>query len=133
MSPAELVRAYFAAWDARDAAAVGALFAPGGTYQDPATGGPLAGAELERYAQGLFDAFPDLRLELIAQTPASSGELAAPWLLFGTHRGALGERAPTGRAVVLRGCDFIAARDGRLQSVVGYFSLEELGAQLDGK
>ena len=133
MSPEELVRAYFAAWNARDAAAVGALFAPGGTYQDPATGGPLAGAALERYAQGLFDAFPDLRLELIAQAPASSGELAAPWLLFGTHRGALGERAPTGRAVVLRGCDFIAARDGRLASVVGYFSLAELGAQLDGK
>ena len=83
--------------------------------------------ELERYAQGLFDAFPDLRLELVAQTPASSGELAVSRLLFGIHQGALGECAPTGRAVVQRGRDFIAVRDGRIQSVVGYFSLEEPG------
>ena len=47
-----------------------------------------------------------------------------PWLLSG---------APGGRAAALRGGDFIAVRDDRLARAVGYFSLAELGAWLDGK
>lgn len=132
MDAKALIEAYFAAWDAHDPQAVVALFADGGTYEDPAAGRPLSGAAIGEYAQGLFTAFPDLKLELIGQLPVSAGQIAVPWLLFGTHRGPLGDTPPTGKSIVLRGCDFISVADGKLQVVYGVFSLAELNAQLGG-
>ena len=41
--PVALARRYFDAWRQRDAAAVLATLAPGGTYEDPLTGGPIEG------------------------------------------------------------------------------------------
>lgn len=130
MNAQEVVEAYFAAWDAHDPQAVMNLYADDGTYEDPATDGPLSGAAIGDYAQGLFDAFPDLKLELISQAETSIGQIAVPWLLFGTHRGPLGEMEATGKSVTLRGCDYIVVEDGKLKTVYGTFSLQELMAQL---
>lgn len=130
MNAQEVIEAYFAAWDAHDPQAVINLYADDGTYEDPATGGPLSGAAIGDYAQGLFTAFPDLRLELISQAETSIGQVAVPWLLFGTHQGPLGEMEATGKSAVLRGCDYIVVEDGKLKTVYGIFSLQELMAQL---
>lgn len=126
----DVVAAYFKAWDDHDTDAILATFNDGGTYSDPAAGAGLRGAAITAYAQSLFDAFPDLRLELICNVEASTGVIAAPWLLFGTHRGQLMGNAPTGKEVALPGCDFIAVSDGRIDSVQGLFDPAELMAQL---
>ena len=55
---------YFEAWRQRDAGAVLETLAPGGTYQDPTTAGPLTGGAFLAYMQGLWAAFPDLDFEL---------------------------------------------------------------------
>ena len=130
MNAQEVIEAYFAAWDAHDPRAVIALYADDGTYEDPATEGPLSGKAIGDYAQGLFTAFPDLKLELISQAPTSISQIAVPWLLFGTHQGALGEMEATGKSVTLRGCDYIVVEEGKLKTVYGTFSLQELIAQL---
>ena len=44
---------YFEAWNAHDVRAVTAALADGGTYADPATAGPLAGAALAGHARAL--------------------------------------------------------------------------------
>ncbi len=126
MNATELIEAYFAAWDAHDPQAIVDLFAPDGTYEDPATGGPLSGEAIGSYAQALFTAFPDLKLELIGQMPTSIGQIAVPWLLFGTNTGPLGDQEPSGKAVTLRGCDFIEVADGKLQRIFGVFNPAEL-------
>jgi SnoaL-like domain len=54
------VRRYFQAWTDRDADAILVTFGDGGTYQDPATGGPIKHAALRAYVGGLWSAFPDL-------------------------------------------------------------------------
>jgi hypothetical protein len=54
------VRRYLSAWNERDVSAVLAALAPGGSYEDPTTGGPLTGAALEQYLSGFFAAFPDV-------------------------------------------------------------------------
>ncbi len=130
MTPKEVIEAYFAAWDAHDPQAVVALFADGGSYEDPVTGSPLTGDAIGEYAKGLFAAFPDLKLELISQAPTSTGQIAVPWLLFGTHQGPLGEMEATGRSVVLQGCDYIEVEDEKLRLVYGTFSVDNLMQQL---
>ncbi len=90
----------------------------------------MHGAALAGYAQSLLDAFPDLKLELVGSAEASNGAIAAPWLLFGTHRGELMGNAPTGKKAVLPGCDFLVVSNGRIDSVKGFFDPADLMAQL---
>jgi hypothetical protein len=59
MDGTALAQRYFDGWNAHDADAIAATFAPGGTYSDPAIrdlDGPATGA----YAVGIAAAFPDL-------------------------------------------------------------------------
>jgi hypothetical protein len=59
----EVFQRYTDAWNRHDAPGIVATFAEGGTYTDPTTAGPLAGAAIAGYAQSLWDAFPDLSFE----------------------------------------------------------------------
>src|SRR4051812_5836169 len=43
---------YFDGWNTRDGAAVVAALTPGGTYEDPTTGGPLSGDALAANVDG---------------------------------------------------------------------------------
>ena len=125
-----IVKAYFDAWDAHDTNAILATFTADGRYSDPVGGKDLAGQDYVDYANSLFAAFPDLKLELVANISASNGMVAAPWLLFGTHDGAMGELQATGKSIVLPGCDFIVVTDGKIKEVRGYFDPEYLMEQL---
>lgn len=126
----EAVKTYFDAWDSHDVDAILDSLAPDGTYSDPVGGENLSGQAYADYANSLFTAFPDLKLELISNTVASNGMVAAPWLLFGTHKGPVGDLQPTNRAITLPGCDFITVEDGKVKKVRGYFDPEYLFAQL---
>lgn len=126
----DIVDAYFAAWDAHDIQAIVDTFNDDGTYSDPVGGQQLSGQSFADYVQSLFVAFPDLRLELIANTSASNGMIAAPWLLFGTHRGPVGDLQATGNTIVLPGCDFITVDKGKIHEVRGYFDPDYLFKQL---
>ena len=120
---------YFQAWDEHNPSAIVALFNTGGTYSDPSAG-VLTGNAIGDYAQVLFKAFPDLKLELISKVKASNNMFAVPWLLFGTHEGQLQDIAPTGRRVVLTGCDFISISNDKLDVVQGIFDINDLLKQL---
>ncbi len=129
-SETEIVKAYFDAWNAHDTKAILSTFTADGTYSDPVGGQNLSGQVYADYAASLFTAFPDLKLELIANTLASNGMIAAPWLLFGTHLGPVGEFLPTGSAITLPGCDFISIENGKIKKVRGYFDPDYLFSQL---
>jgi quinol monooxygenase YgiN len=88
MRELELADAYFAAWNARDADAIVATFAPGGNYTDPTTRGPLAGAAIGEYAKSLWTGFPDLAFEIGGRTQAGPGCVIGEWTLRGTNTGA---------------------------------------------
>jgi len=126
----DAVRAYFDAWNARCADTILATMTSGGTYSDPVGGTNLSGSALADYVRSLYAAFPDLRLELIDVSTASNGMLSAPWLLFGTHKGVLANIEPTGRSVVVPGCDFITVQGDKVSEVRGYFDPAYLISQL---
>tara|TARA_R110002096_G_scaffold256917_1_gene450159 strand:- start:131 stop:529 length:399 start_codon:yes stop_codon:yes gene_type:complete len=129
-SETDAVKAYFDAWNSHDTDAILSSLTPDGTYSDPVGGENLSGQAYADYASSLFTAFPDLKLELISNTVASNGIVAAPWLLFGTHKGPVGDYAPTNREVILPGCDFITVENGKVKKVIGYFDPEYLFNQL---
>ncbi len=121
---------YFDAWNARDAAAIVATFAPGGTYEDPTTPGPLTGEAIGRYAAGLWAAFPDLTFEIVSAAPAGEGRVAAQWIMRGTNDGSMMGLPPTGKSVELPGADFVVVEGDGIRSVTGYFDSALLPRQL---
>jgi steroid delta-isomerase-like uncharacterized protein len=113
---------YFDGWNAHDADAIAATFAPNGTYSDPNVQGLDPGAT-GAYAAGLAAAFPDLRFELVTSSLTDDGAVAAQWVMRGTNSGPFNGLPPTGREIALPGADFITlADDGSgIASVTGYF------------
>lgn len=131
-SPAELVEAYAAAWNAHDGAAVAALVS--GSYVDPTLAEPLRGDAVAAMVDGLCAAFPDLRFEHVA-TLVDGDRCVFEWRMRGTNDGAPlpGAPAPTGGTIDLPGVDVVTTEAGRIVDVVGYFDqkafVEQLGLQ----
>jgi steroid delta-isomerase-like uncharacterized protein len=103
LTAAEAFRHYTDAWNRHDAAGIVATFAEGGTYTDPTTAGPLAGAAIADYAQSLWGAFPDLSFETVSLTHDDHGLVSAEWLMKGTNTGPMMGLPPTGRSIALAG------------------------------
>jgi steroid delta-isomerase-like uncharacterized protein len=120
-TPVQIAQNYFDAWNQHDAAAIMATFAEGGTYADPATQGPLTGAAIGAYAQGLWAAFPDLAFDVVSVAENASGLVSAEWVMKGTNTGPFNGLPPTGAAVVLPGADFLRVAADKIRSVQGYF------------
>ena len=110
----ELTDRWTAAWEGRG------LFTrcatPDVGYEDPLALEPLDGSDaLERHAQRLRRALPDLRLERrgapLAGGPGE-GFACLPWRLAGTHRGELAGLPATDRFVVVHGLHYAELSDG---------------------
>ena len=130
MQPLAIAQQYFDAWNRHDADGIVVLFAEAGTYSDPTTGGPLQGPAIGAYAAGLWSSFPDLRFEIISAAQASDDVIAAQWMMLGTNDGSMFGLPPTGKPIELPGADFVTVRDGRIESVVGYFDSGLLPRQI---
>ena len=130
MGNLDAVRRYMQAWIDRDADGILASLNDGGTYQDPATGGPIAGEAIRAYVTPLWQAFPDLTFEEESLAETGPDTAAAQWLMKGTNTGSMMGLPPTGKRVALRGADFFKLKNGRIQSVTGYFDTAQVPRQL---
>ncbi|MFO1209119.1 MAG: ester cyclase [Amaricoccus sp.] len=130
MGTLDAVRRYFDAWICRDADAVLASMTDDGTYEDPGTGGPIAGDALRGYMQGLWTAFPDLTFEEESLAETGPASAAAQWRMRGTNSGPIAGMPPTGRPIHTRGADFFTLREGRIATVAGYFDSAAVPRQL---
>jgi steroid delta-isomerase-like uncharacterized protein len=126
---AGVVRRYVESWNEHDPAKVAATLGPGGTYSDPtATNSPLEGPALEEHLRKLFDAFPDLSLEVAVDLPAS--DAAVSWLMRGTHTGRWNEMPPLGGVLDLRGVDLLKIENGEIRAVERHFDRQTMAQQL---
>jgi steroid delta-isomerase-like uncharacterized protein len=130
MGNVELVRRYVQAWVERDADAILAHLGGRGTYEDPATSGPISGEALRAYVEGLWSAFPDLTFIEESIGEIAPERVASQWLMRGTNYGSFAGLPPTGLTVELRGADIIELDDGRICSVTGYFDAGQVPRQL---
>ena len=128
----QIVSTYIDAFCRQDVDAWLATFAPDGTLSDPATAQrPLAGQALKDVVGGFFAGFPDATTETVALHAITADLAVWRWVIRGTHTGSYRGLPPTGRCLILPGCEFIAVREGLVQRVEGYFDrlsiLEQLG------
>ncbi len=132
MNTSEIAQRYFDAWNNRDAAAIVATFAEGGTYSDPATQGPLQGEAIGQYAEAIWKGFPDLSFDIVSVAASNSnGLVAAEWTMKGTNSGPFNGLPPSGKSLSLPGADFIRIEGNRIRSVQGYFDSAALPRLLD--
>ncbi len=129
MNAVDVVQRYFNAWNAHDPEGVVATFVEGGTYSDPAVS-RLTGDAIASYVRGLIDMFPDLSFEAVRLTAADDSMVAAEWRMRGTNTGLFQGLPPTGRAISLRGADFIQVQGDKIASVKGYFDPYAIPKQL---
>ena len=78
-----------------------AEFAEGGTFTDPFVSGGVSGAELRAYFSDLFEAAPDLHLDIDRVVSGPDGSTAIEGAYVGTHQGPLNGIPPTGNSVVV--------------------------------
>ena len=129
MNAIQIAERYFDAWNRREADAIVASFASGGTYSDPSSGN-LQGEAIGAYAKGLWAAFPDLSFETGSAADNGAGLVAAQWVMHGTNTGSMYGLPPTGCSVTLPGADFIQVEGDRIRSVRGYFDSRAVPDQL---
>lgn len=125
--------ATYAAWNAHDADAVAAVFAPDAEVIDVGMPEPLRGRDaIRRRAADLFAAFPDFRLErlfLVVDGQANADR----WRASGTHDGAFMGLEPTGRRIDVQGATFSEFDDdGLVVRDHHYWDVPTLLAQLGG-
>jgi steroid delta-isomerase-like uncharacterized protein len=126
----KVLERYIAGWIARDADAVLMSLTENGTYEDPATGGPVSGDAFSAYMNGLWSAFPDLTFKTGASYAAGPDRVAAEWVMTGTNTGSMMGLPPTGRSVRLEGSDFFTLDGERIAAVRGYFDSAGIPRQL---
>jgi steroid delta-isomerase-like uncharacterized protein len=128
----QIVSTYIDTFCRQDVDACLATFAPDGTYSDPGTAQPLSGPAIKDHFGGLFAGFPDATTETVAVYAITEDLAVWRWIIRGTHTGSYRGLPPTGRSLILPGCEFIAVREGLVQRVEGYFDrlsiLQQLGA-----
>ena len=75
--------------------------------------GPIRGRDgLRQTMQMMFQAFPDLRLE-VEQILASGDHVVARLRATGTHKGNFAGIAPTNKSVSWHGCNVVELRNGK--------------------
>jgi steroid delta-isomerase-like uncharacterized protein len=121
---------YLEAWNNHDGPGIASAFAPGGYYSDPASAGRLTGAAIARYAEALWQSFPDLHFSVDGPVVGDTDTVYVPWKMSGTNTGSFHGLPPTGKAVALSGVNLVRLSSGRLESVTGFFDARELPVQL---
>lgn len=131
MEVSQIVSTYIETFCRGDLDACLATFAPDGMYVSASTGQTFSGSAIKDLFGEYFTGFPDLTCETVAVHAISDDLAVWRWVVRGTNTGPFRGQPPTGRSVILHGCDFIAVREGKLQRVDGYVDrlglLQQLG------
>ena len=131
MNAIEAVKRYVDAWNRRDADAIVALFAEGGTYSNPMAGQGLTGQAIASFAKAVFTAYPDASFEIVSIGDSGGGLVAWQWLARGTNTGPLADgSAPTGRSITLPGASFTQVESDKIRSEQAYHDRQTVDEQL---
>lgn len=130
-STAEIARRYFAALGARDLDAAVACWAPGAVCRLVGAQELIAPDGIREYFGQLFDAFPDLKLQVLELT-TTRGRTAVRWRASGTFAGPgkLQGLLANGARMRLEGCDVITVHDDLIAHNDAYLDSGDAARQL---
>lgn len=128
----EAVDALLDALGGRSRARLASACAPDVHWEDPLTDAPLRGPEaLADHLARFWAAFPDGRVERVADVLGDGEQAAAPVLVRGRHTGETSlELPPTGRELELHAVIWCRVADGRVGQARAFFDLYEAARQL---
>jgi len=131
MSHLEITNKYIHSWNSHDQSGLVKLFNDKGVYSDPFVGELTDKNEISGYVTALFEAFPDLKFEVLNINEAGNDKVVFEWIMKGTNTGAMNENAATGNKLKLPGVDVVTVNNSYIESVHAYFDrmtyLEQLG------
>jgi len=121
----------FAAWNTGDVESILALYHPDFHFVDPTTNRPVIGHDgLRRYAQVMFQAFPDAHFE-VTDVVRDGDKEVANWHFSGTQHGPFMRRPGTGVRLDFRGIDWVEWEDDRVKRNITFYDtaliLQRLG------
>lgn len=90
----------------------------------------ITGSELHEYTAEIFEAFPDIRLEVDRSITAEDGATAIEGSYVGTHEGPLEGIPPTGNSVVVPTMTVIDVSDDGITSWRDYWDQQTFSEQL---
>lgn len=85
--------------------------------------------ELRAFGRQVFDAFPDVKIELTSQFAARDWALLE-WVMSGTHKGDLPGMPATDAAFAIRGATAVELKNGRINRNSDYWDIATLLAQI---
>ena len=119
-TPREVVEAWTAAFNARDAAAIGELYADDATNFQVADTPEHGKRAIAESFGNLFTAFPDIGFDVV--NLFEDGDWAIlEWKGWGTQLGEFAGHPPSGKRYELLGCGFFRVRDGKITYQRGYW------------
>jgi steroid delta-isomerase-like uncharacterized protein len=134
MNATEITQHYADVWNGRDAAALVGAFTKDGIYCSPDTDPGVNGEALATFVKGLWDAFPDLTIELLKVGEIEAGVVALHWRASGTNTGpGANESKPTGRSISFQGASIVRVEGDKIRSDYAYFDRKTIEEQLAPK
>jgi glyoxylase-like metal-dependent hydrolase (beta-lactamase superfamily II)/predicted ester cyclase len=130
-SSGEIARRYFAALSAHDLDAASACWLPGAIDRFVGVEELVAPEGVRDYFAGLFDAFPDLRLDVIEAT-SYRNRTAVRWRARGTFAGPGRFQGfiPNGARIDIEGCDVLTVQDDLIRHNDAYLDSGAVARQL---
>jgi len=126
----QIVGTYIDTFNRRDLNAWLATFAPDGTYIDTGMAQPLSGQALKEHIAEALVGFPDWTFETVALHPIAENLAVWRWVMRATNTGSYRGLPPTGRTVILPGCEFFEVRGDKVHRAEGYFDRLSMLGQL---
>jgi steroid delta-isomerase-like uncharacterized protein len=130
MDVPEIVRAYVDAFCRGDLQGVRDTFEPEGTYEDPGTNEPVPGKKIHEHFGEAFSGLPDMSTETTGLDAISENVSVWRWIIRATQTEQWRGLPPTGRSLLLPGCEFIEVRGGKIHKIVGYYDRLTMLTQL---
>jgi steroid delta-isomerase-like uncharacterized protein len=107
-----------------------AVFTDDVIYEDNPLGSTFRGKEeLRAFAQGFFNAFPDLKA-VITSTVVSGDRAASEWRFTGTQTGDLSGMPASNKQMDLRGVSIYEFEGGKIKRKIDYWDMATMLKQL---
>jgi steroid delta-isomerase-like uncharacterized protein len=117
-------------WSTQDIERVISLCTDQCLYEDVPLGIVNHGKEeLRAFGQQVFNAFPDLKIELSTQVVAGDWAMLE-WTMAGTHKGDLPGMPATGKSFSVQGATTLQIENGRISRNSDYWDMATLHTQL---
>ena len=131
LTTAQAGKAYFAAHEQKDLDAAVALWTEDGVDRLHGLAELRGHAEIKGYFQGLYNAIPDYRFEIL-EFAASGQQAACRWRVTGTFLGPgrFQGLAPTGAKLDMQGCDMLRVENGLIVENNAYVNGAQMAQQL---